>query len=190
VRFDELGQVLVKSPCVTLGYYKDAEQTAGLLTPDGFIRTGDLGQCDEQGRLKLTGRIKEQFKTSKGKYVAPAPIENRLGNHAMVEASMVTGAGLAQPFAIVMLPLGEWQKHESASSRDALSGSLDQHRKLINECLDPHERLDFLVVVPEQWTVEGGHLTPTLKVKRAVLESAYGPKYQVWARQRKGVIWG
>ena len=189
MRFGETGEILVKSPCVTQGYYKDPEKTAELLTEDGFIRTGDVGELDDQGRLRLTGRIKEQFKTSKGKYVAPAPIENRLCEHPMVEASLVTGPGYAQPFALLMLPAGEWKKHESSAVRESLTASLDALRLQINEKLDPHERLDFLVVVREQWTVECGFLTPTLKLKRAAMESHYGTRFDNWARQRKGVVW-
>jgi len=189
MRFGEGGEIQVRSPCVTLGYYKDPEKTAELLTEDGFIRTGDVGQLDEMGRLRLTGRIKEQFKTSKGKYVIPAPIESRIANHPLVEACMVTGPGHAQPFALLILPLGEWKKHQAEAARKSLNESLDALRRNINDSIDPHERLDFLVVVPEQWTTEAGFLTPTMKIKRNVLEDYYGGKFEAWVRQRKEVIW-
>src|SRR3546814_12500373 len=82
------------------GYYRDPQRSAEAMTADGWLRTGDLGDIDELGRLRITGRAKEQFKTSKGKYVAPAPIENLLGANSRIEAVCVAGADYAQPFAL------------------------------------------------------------------------------------------
>lgn len=190
VKLDEKGEVLVQSPCLMLGYYKDPERTREAVTEDGYLRTGDLGRIDAQNRLTLTGRAKEQFKTSKGKYVAPAPIENALNNHPKVEASLVAGLGFAQPFALLMLAAGEWERcRAAAQEREALSQSLEAMRLEINARLDPHERLDFLVVVPEQWNIANGFLTPTLKIKRAEVEKFYGAQFPVWSAQRRGVVW-
>ena len=97
------GELLVKSPMNMLGYYKDPQATRDAFTDDGFFRTGDLVQIDPDGQLKIIGRVKEQFKTSKGKYVAPAPIESRLMAHPAVEACCLMGAGLPSPFAVVLL---------------------------------------------------------------------------------------
>src|SRR5690554_7031717 len=96
LRISDIGEVLVKSPATMMGYYKDEEKTAEAFTEDGFLRTGDKGEIDEMGRLKLTGRIKEIFKTSKGKYIAPAPIENRLMAHDAIEMVCVSGANQTQ----------------------------------------------------------------------------------------------
>ncbi|MGK9704754.1 AMP-binding protein, partial [Salmonella enterica subsp. enterica] len=90
------------SPCNMMGYYKNPELTAQSYTEDGFLKTGDMGVIDDQGRLKITGRVKELFKTSKGKYIAPVPIENRLNGHELIEAVCVTGPSFPQPFALVM----------------------------------------------------------------------------------------
>ncbi len=102
-RISEDGEILVKSPGNMTGYYKMPEKTAEEFTEDGFFKTGDMGEIDEKGRLKITGRLKELFKTSKGKYVAPVPIENLLANHPRVEACCVTGVGYPQPYGVVML---------------------------------------------------------------------------------------
>jgi long-chain acyl-CoA synthetase len=105
-RIADDGEVLVKSPGRMVGYYKEPALNAESFTDDGFFRTGDLGRYDEHGQLVLTGRKKELFKTAKGKYVAPAPIENRLNEHPMVELSLVSGLG--QPAAYAVLVLDEF----------------------------------------------------------------------------------
>jgi len=102
-RISKDGEVLVKSPCNMMGYFKMPKKTKEAFTEDGFLRTGDLGKIDEKGRFKITGRAKDLFKTSKGKYVAPAPIENLISNHPLVEACNVSGLGYPQPYGVVML---------------------------------------------------------------------------------------
>ena len=102
-RIAESGEVLVKSPGTMLGYYKDQALTDATIGADQFLRTGDRGELDDAGRLRITGRVKELFKTSKGKYVAPAPIENLVAQHDDVEQALVAGAGQHQPFAMVVL---------------------------------------------------------------------------------------
>src|SRR5450755_1148642 len=102
-RFTAEGEVLVKSPGTMLGYFKAPELTQAMLDSEGFLHTGDRGEIDERGRLKITGRVKELFKTSKGKYVAPAPIENELLVHDDVEQALVSGASMPQPFGMVVL---------------------------------------------------------------------------------------
>src|SRR5690606_7219592 len=101
VKISDVGEVLVKSPATMMGYYKDEEKTAEAFTEDGFLRTGDKGEIDELGRLKLTGRIKEIFKSSKGKYIAPAPMENRLMSHDAIETVCVSGDHQTPRHAVV-----------------------------------------------------------------------------------------
>ncbi len=148
-----------------------------------------MGAFDEQGRLKIVGRAKEQFKTSKGKYVAPAPIEGKLASFSRIEAVMVSGVAFPQPFALAMLPAGQWGALQAADARREFTEELSAHLIVVNDQLDPHERLDFIAVVPEQWTVEAGFVTPTLKIKRNVVESHYNKYFEVWAKQRKPVVW-
>ncbi len=102
-RISEEGEVQVKSPGTMLGYYKEPEQTKEAFTADGFLKTGDRGEIDSEGRLKITGRTKELFKTSKGKYVAPVPIENLLNNNNHVELSCVAGSGRPATHAVLQL---------------------------------------------------------------------------------------
>jgi long-chain acyl-CoA synthetase len=189
VKLSDIGEILTRGPAHMKGYFKEPEKTRETMTDDGWLRTGDLGAFDEAGRLKIVGRAKEQFKTSKGKYVAPAPIEGKLASFMRIEACMVSGVAFPQPFALAMLPLGQWQALEAPEARKAFTDELSAHLKVVNDQLDPHERLDFVAVVSEQWTVEGGFVTPTLKLKRNVLEKHYEPHFEAWAKQRKPVVW-
>ena len=183
------GEIQMKSPGLMLGYFKEPEQTKATLTDDGWLKTGDKGALDPEGNLKITGRVKDLFKTSKGKYVAPAPIEDRLVMNALVEACAVTGANLGQPLGIVMLNLDGITKAKSAEGRKEIETSLSEHLATINTKLDPHEQLDCVVVVTEPWSVDNGFITPTFKVKRNRIEEVYGANYEKWVGSRKKVIW-
>ncbi|MBD9416029.1 AMP-binding protein [Pseudomonas sp. PDM16] len=184
VRISEEGEVLVRSGSTMQGYYKEPGKTAEALTDEGFLRTGDKGEQDADGNLRLTGRIKEIFKTSKGKYVAPAPIENRLAVHSHIEQVCVVGDGLPQPLALCVL--SEVARKES---REQLETSLKRLLADTNLGLDKHERLIGLVLIPEVWAVENGFLTPTLKIKRASVENAYGVHFDAWGRGGGEVVW-
>jgi len=183
------GEVQMRSPGVMLGYYKDPAQTAQTFTEDGWLRTGDKGALDAEGGLRIVGRVKDLFKTSKGKYVTPAPIEDKLVMHTSVEACCVTGANLGQPLGIVMLNAESGKAAADPDGRRSLEASLASHLAAINANLDPHERLDCLVVVAEPWTVESGLITPTFKVRRNRIEDVYAPHYERWIVERRTVIW-
>jgi long-chain acyl-CoA synthetase len=183
------GEVQVSSPGVMLGYYRDPELTRQAFTEDGWLRTGDKGELDAAGNLRIVGRVKDLFKTGKGKYVAPAPIEDKLVTHSAVEACCVTGANLGQPVALVMLNLEAARSAADAGGRDALEASLASHLASTNALLDPHERLDCLVVVTDAWTVDNDLVTPTLKVKRNRIEAVYAQHYERWASERRAVVW-
>jgi long-chain acyl-CoA synthetase len=183
------GEVLVKSPGSMVGYHKDPVLTAACFTEDGFLKTGDRGEIDELNRLKLTGRVKELFKTSKGKYVAPAPIENMLNADNHVEQSCVTGPGQAQPFALIMLAEILAPRIQDANIQKIVDGSLRTLIEKINRNLEEHEKLEFLVVVKESWKIKNGLLTPTLKIKRDIIESRYSAHIEAWYSQKTPVIW-
>ncbi|MBH92824.1 MAG: AMP-binding acetyl-CoA synthetase [Marinobacter sp.] len=189
VKISEQGEVLVKSPATMMGYYKDEEKTAEAFTEDGFLRTGDKGEIDEMGRLKLTGRIKEIFKTSKGKYIAPAPIENRLMSHDAIEMVCVSGANQTQPHALVVLGEEIRPKAADESFRKELEESFKQLIQDVNKTVDPHEQLAFITVVSDEWSIENSFLTPTLKLKRNVVEDAYQAKVDSWYAKKQPVIW-
>ena len=183
------GEIQMKSPGLMLGYYKEPVLTKDALTDDGWLHTGDKGALDAEGNLRITGRVKDLFKTSKGKYVAPAPIEDRLVMNSVVEACVVTGANLGQPLGIVMLNADAAARAGDATHRKNMEASLNQHLQAINAQLDPHEQMDCLVVVTTPWSVENGFITPTFKVKRNRIEEVYGPMFERWTAVRKPVVW-
>ncbi len=182
-------EIQMKAPCLMLGYYKEPELSRQTLTDDGWLKTGDKGALDAEGNLKITGRVKDLFKTSKGKYVAPAPIEDKLVMHNAIEACCVTGANLGQPLALAMLNPDAIKKAASAEGKAELEASLAAHIKAINETLDPHEQLDCLVVTAEAWTVDNDLITPTFKVKRNRIEDLFAKNYDAWVGMKKKVIW-
>jgi long-chain acyl-CoA synthetase len=184
VRIDELGEVQVRSQANMLGYFKEPLKTAEAITEDGFLRTGDKGEQDAEGRLRLTGRLKEIFKTSKGKYVAPAPIENRLAVHSRIEQVCVVGDGLSAPLGLCVLSTVNQEE-----GRASLHSSLEKLLEEVNAVLDKHERLRRLVVVKDSWAVENGFLTPTLKIKRNVIEDTYGARFEEWSERSEAVLW-
>jgi long-chain acyl-CoA synthetase len=182
-------EIQMKSPGLMLGYYKEPGLSAEALTADGWLRTGDKGALDAEGNLKITGRVKDLFKTSKGKYVAPAPIEDRLVMHGAVEACCVTGANLGQPLALLMLNAEAVKKGSDPAGRAEIETTLVAHLQLINQQLDPHEQLECLVVTTQAWTVDNDLITPTFKVKRNNIESHFAKHYERWVGMKKPVVW-
>jgi long-chain acyl-CoA synthetase len=183
------GELQVRSPGLMLGYYKAPELTREAFTGDGWLHTGDKGRLDAQGQLRITGRVEDLFKTRKGKYVAPAPIEDRLVMNGAVEACIVTGANLGQPLGLVMLNAEAARRSGANGGRAAVEISLAAHLDAINARLDPHEQLDCLVVVKEPWTIANGFITPTFKIKRNRIEEVYGPLLENWSRADQRVVW-
>ena len=189
-RIADNGEIQVKSPGQMVGYYKDPAKTAEDMTEDGFLKTGDRGEIDAQGRLRITGRVKELFKCSKGKYIAPVPIENKLNNHPKVEAVCVTGPNQPQPFALFMLSLdAQAELRDGRLDRDTLTGEFVRLLDEVNATLEDHEKLDYIVVVKDQWTMENGFLTPTMKIKRNIIEENYLGQADGWLAMRKQLIW-
>lgn len=184
-RIDSTGEVLVKSPGQMLGYYKMPLESLSHITEDGFFCTGDRGVMDDHGRLKITGRVKELFKTSKGKYVAPVPIENKLGAYPGIEVTCATGPGMPQPFALAVLSEGFSPLKDKQRLEQELADLLDH----VNTTLEDHERLNYLVVVKEPWTIESGFLTPTMKLRREIIEQHYLPLAEKWRALNCKVIW-
>ncbi len=189
VRLAEDGEVLIKSPGQLVGYYKRPDLFAECMTEDGFFRTGDLGERDASGQLRITGRKKELFKTAKGKYVAPAPIENQLNAHPMVELSLVSGVG--QPAAHALLVLAEDLRPQlqQPEVRQRIEAELAGLLRQVNQGLPDHEQLRMLVVVGEPWSIENGCLTPTMKIKRSRIEAAVAPQVERWYSNPAPVLW-
>ncbi len=188
-KLSEQGEVLVKSPATMLGYFKAPDLTKEAIDEDGFLHTGDRGVIDEDGYLKLTGRVKELFKSSKGKYVAPAPIENKLLTNDTLELACVQGSGLPQPYAVVVLSESARKTVDSETGKEEIKKALLDHLERVNAELDQHEQLELIAVTKDPWTIENGTLTPTLKVKRTVVDDKYGKKAESWYEKKEKIVW-
>lgn len=189
VRISDEGEILIKSPGQFSGYYKQPELTAASFTEDGFFRTGDLGELRADGLLKITGRAKELFKTAKGKYVAPAPIENLLNAHPMVELSLVSGVGQPSAYAMVVLAESLRPQMGDPTVRARVQDELGQLLQDVNQQVPEYEHLRMIVVAREPWSIENGCLTPTMKIKRGRIEAAVAAQVEVWYTGRGPVHW-
>ncbi|MFP6862215.1 AMP-binding protein [Pseudomonas sp.] len=167
LRIAENGEILLRCPSLMLGYYQDPEKTAETIT-DGWLHTGDKGEVDTAGYLKITGRVKDIFKTSKGKYIAPAPIEGEIAKNFWVEQVCLMGSNLDQPLALIELSPAAREQ-----AREHVAADLAQTLQQLNTQLQPHERLSHFVLVSEAWTVDNGCMTPTMKIRRNVLEARF-----------------
>ena len=183
VRIGEDGEILVKGPSVMLGYYKEPELTAEAFDQDGYLHTGDIGHL-EDGFLYITDRKKELFKTSGGKYITPQPIENALMQSRYIDQAMVVGNGKEHPSVILEPDFGElalWCEQRGIPTGDRTAMTSDEqvlvlYKGLVHEVnknLSNWERLRHFRLVADQWTTEGGELTPTLKIKRRRLTEKY-----------------
>jgi long-chain acyl-CoA synthetase len=188
-RISSEGEIQIKGPMNMLGYFKNAELTQQAFTPDRYFRTGDRGEIDDQGRLRIIGRLKEEFKTSKGKYVVPAPIEKLLSLSTLFESVCVLGSGMAAPFCLAVLVLDLRESANSTGQRLALKDRITSELDRVNGQLDPHEQLRFLVVCQQPWTTENGLLTPTLKVRRALIEQRFATSFADWEQKQQRVLW-
>jgi long-subunit acyl-CoA synthetase (AMP-forming) len=184
VRIADEGEIQIKSEANMIGYYREPEKTAETILPDGFLCTGDQGIVDKDGFLKITGRIKDIFKTDKGKYVAPAPIEMHLSKSTLIEQVCVVGSNLPQTMALIVLS-EEAKSLDKKEVEDAIQELLID----VNKILDKHEKIKKAVIMKEEWTVDNNLLTPTLKVKRNILEGKHQNNYQTWYSKDAAIIW-
>ncbi|MDM5130944.1 AMP-binding protein [Aeromonas piscicola] len=183
IRISDEGEILCRCDGMMLGYYKDPEHSAEAIDGDGWLHTGDMGKLDKEGYLTITGRMKDVFKTAKGKYVAPVPIEGLLGQEPIIEQLCVIGYGMPQPVALVQLA-------ESAmkGNRDAINAQLEAARNRVNEQLESHARIRGILVVKSPWNIENGVLTPTMKIRRHLLEQKYADIGEAWSSSQS-IIW-
>jgi len=183
VKIAEDGEILVKGPQVMMGYYKEPEMTAAVLK-DGYFHTGDKGTIDEDGFLKITGRKKEMFKTSGGKYVAPQLLENRLKQSGFIEQVMVVGESEKMPAALIQPEFDfvrNWaEQHdiELGDNQDLVTNEkviarIKQEVDEANENFAKWEKVKEFRLTADPWTAEEGHLTPTLKMRRSIIQQKY-----------------
>ena len=180
---EESGEIMMSTPYMMTGYYKSPEKTAEVLQ-DGWLHSGDVGEIDENGYLRVTGRVKDAFKTSKGSFVTPNPLEEAISANEFVEQVCVVGLGIPQPIAL--LNLGE-----AAQGRndDEIAESLVGTVKALNATRAKYENVSTVVIQRDAWTDQNGFLTPTLKVKRTELDKAFGQQYLDWHESKDNVIW-
>jgi len=188
-RISPEGEILVKSPGQMVGYYKRPDLDAEAFTEDGFFKTGDQGSQRADGLLKITGRVKELFKTSKGKYVAPAPIENKLNVHPMIEMSIVSGVSQPAAYALVVLAEDIRPKMNQPEVRADIETQLAAHLESVNASLADYEKLQMLVIASEAWSIENGYLTPTMKIKRSRIEASVENQVEAWYQKTGSVFW-
>ena len=174
VKLSDKNEILIKHDALMEGYYKNEKETNKTII-DGWLYTGDEGSIDDDGFLQITGRVKDLFKTSKGKYVAPSPIEMKLSVNKNLGQICVVGDGVPQPIALVVLSdIGK------TISKADLIASLTKSMQVINTKLEKHEKLHNIVVIDEDWTIENNLLTPTMKIKRNAIENMYKSNYVAW----------
>ena len=182
-RISEEGEVQISNGCLMVGYYKNPEKTAEMFTEDGFLRTGDIGEFDDEGYLTITGRVKDQFKTDKGKYVIPAQIELHFYKNPDIEQICVVGVGLAQPIALIVP-----SEAGSGKSKDDLQNSILSTIDEINPTLMAHEKVAKAVIMKEAWTVENGLMTPSLKIRRPKVEALHKDSYLTWYQKEERCV--
>jgi len=188
VKIAEDGEILLKGPNVMLGYYKDPEKTAEAII-DGYFHTGDIGEIDSEGFLKITDRKKEMFKTSGGKYIAPQMIENAMKQSRFIEQIMVIGEGEKMPAAFIQ-PNFEFVKEWAKIHKITLGNStaeiaanpevikrIDNEVEEINKKFGHWEQIKRFELTPDVWSIDGGQLTPTLKLKRKIIKEIYKDLY-------------
>lgn len=188
-KLSEEGEILIKSPARLVGYFKQPELDAEIFTEDGFFRTGDKGERTADGMLKLTGRVKELFKTAKGKYVAPAPIENMINEHPLVEMSCVSGVGQPAAYALLVLAEDIRPKLKDPATRADVEAQLGPLLAEINGKVSGYEQLQMFVVADTPWSIENGMLTPTMKIKRSKIEEHVKDQLETWYAAKGPVVW-
>jgi long-subunit acyl-CoA synthetase (AMP-forming) len=189
VKISDSGEILIDSAGKMLGYYKEEAMTKDSFTEDGFFKTGDRGERKSNGLLKITGRVKEIFKTSKGKYISPAPIENLINNDSHVELSCVSGLGMPQPYAQIVVAEDLRENLGDAAVRSKVDAALHSLLETVNAELEHHERLQFMVVVADEWTIANACLTPTMKIRRSAIEELAQPSMEGWYETGSKVLW-
>ena len=184
IKIAEDGEILCKGPNVMMGYYKEEELTNTAIV-DGYFHTGDIGMIDSDGFLKITDRKKEMFKTSGGKYISPQLLENAMKQSRFIENSMVIGEGQKMPAAFIQLNfefVREWQKlhgipvdntNEELISNPKVKERIQEEIEILNKKFGSWEQIKRFQLTPDTWSIPGGHLTPTMKLKRKIVMDKY-----------------
>lgn len=165
------------------GYYNEPELTKASFDEEGFYKTGDTGDLDADDFLQVKGRVKDTFKTNKGEFIVPTPIEDKFATNSLIEQICLVGLGLPQPIGLIQL--SEASKN---LGDEEVKTSLGKTLETVNEKLHRHEIIHRLVCVSDAWTIENSMLTPTMKIKRNAIHDAYKNQYEDWYKQEETVI--
>jgi long-subunit acyl-CoA synthetase (AMP-forming) len=179
----ENGEILMQAPWLMKGYFEDEVLTSQVIK-NNWLHTGDMGRIDAEGFLYITGRISETFKSSKGKFIAPAPLEWPFAVNPLIEQVCVVGLGLAQPLALVNL-----SEFAQTLPKDEINKRIENTLIEVNQQVANFEKISSVVILSEPWDVYNGILTPTLKIKRDRLNQLFGQKFDGWSQSKLLVIW-
>ena len=180
---EDTGEILMKTPYMMTGYYKNKEKTDEVLI-DGWMHSGDRGTIDDHGFVRVIGRVKDAFKTSKGSYVTPNPMEEVLAKNDYIEQCCVAGLGIPQPICLVNL-----SEKGMESDRQGVMASLENDLKALNADLAGYQKVSTIIVNKDVWSESNKLLTPTLKVRRGAIDDKYGSSYLDWHEDESKVIW-
>ena len=179
----QTGEIMTRSAWNMSGYYKEPEMTAATIDAEGWLHTGDVGVVDADNYLKITGRVKEMYKTSKGEYVAPAQIEMAMAENPLSEQVCVVGEHLPQPIALIVI-----SAMASSLNKDEIAAGFMSQLESLNPVLKPYERIQKVIILKEPWTVENNKLTPTLKLKRSFIEAEFNSRMMPWFESKEQII--
>ncbi|MCW8451050.1 AMP-binding protein [Legionella quinlivanii] len=184
VKLGENEELLIKSPCLMKEYYDDPEATVRSLTTDGWLCTGDIAEIDNSLRVKILGRLSENFKNQKGEFIAPGPIEERFSESCFIEQLCLVGREL--PSNVLIITLNETGQQKP---QEWIKEQLEKILHSVNTDLASYEKISHILISKYPWTPENGCLTPTLKIKRRTIEANYQPLIKRAIKERQSVIW-
>jgi len=182
LKISEQGEILMKGPFTLSCYYKNEEVTNETLK-DGWLHTGDKGHIDDDGFLYITGRIKDMFKTSKGKYIEPGVLEAYFGDVSEFSQLCVVGLNCDQPLLLAV------PSESAKNNKDTTNSKVSKILEKVNSGLDNYKKMSKIIFVKEDWVPENGMTTPTLKIKRAKIDEKFSDQYVEWEKNNESVIW-
>ncbi|HAU1638383.1 TPA: AMP-binding protein [Legionella pneumophila] len=185
IKVGEENELLMKCPCLMTGYYKNEQATKNAFTEEGWLRTGDVVDVDNEDRVKILGRLSENFKNQTGEFIAPSPIEKLFSVNPMLEQLCLVGREL--PNNVLLVTLNEGVR--LGMPKEEITHSLQETLKQVNSKLVKYEKVSHILVLKDAWTTENDKLTPTLKVKRRVVEKDYAELIQKALQQSQSIVW-
>ena len=178
-------ELLMNCPCLMSGYYKEKKATKNAFTSEGWLRTGDMVEIDSNNRVKILGRLSENFKNQTGEFVSPSSIEKRFANNELIEQLCLIGRGL--PTNVLVVTLYDWTRMKK--SKEEINLALQDSLRQINSTLMKYEKISHIIIVKDVWTPDNDLLTPTLKVKRRVVEEHYALLIQDALTKHQSIVW-